>query len=182
MALTVYTTCPAIGIGCFLYQESGLITPVADGKYSLAYTDCFTVSGGLGEVTAQDACGTTTTSTTTTTTTTAAPDINGTIQNINVFGATINSVSYDGSPVLYVSGDNLPIAFGNNGTFDVDSVATTATFVVNVTGGGTPPGYVHVVDGDGVDHSQAWAGDGNYTFTSIPLGAFSWLVQVNNTA
>ena len=69
MGLNAYSNCTPLTTGCFLYQDSGLTTPVANGVYSDG-TNTFTVTGGVGEITSQGTCPTTTT---TTTTTTAAP-------------------------------------------------------------------------------------------------------------
>ena len=70
MALNAYTNCSPIVLGCFLYQDSGLTTPVANGFYSDG-TNVFEVTGGAGEITNVTSCPVTTT--TTTSTTTAAP-------------------------------------------------------------------------------------------------------------
>ena len=69
MGLNAYSNCTPLTTGCFLYQDSGLTTPVVDGVYSDG-TNTFTVTGGAGEITSQGSCPVTTT---TTTTTTAAP-------------------------------------------------------------------------------------------------------------
>lgn len=55
----VYSTCSVLGIGCILYEDAGLTTPLADGIYcdDPGLTNCFTVSGGLGEVTGVGSCG-----------------------------------------------------------------------------------------------------------------------------
>ena len=45
MALNAYTNCSPIVLGCFLYQDSGLTTPVSNGFYSNG-TDVFEVTGG----------------------------------------------------------------------------------------------------------------------------------------
>ena len=66
MGLNAYSNCTPLTTGCYLYQDSGLTTPVADGVYSNG-TDTFTVSGGAGLITSQGTCPTTTTTTTTTT-------------------------------------------------------------------------------------------------------------------
>ena len=70
MGLNAYSNCTPLTTGCFLYQDSGLTTPVVDGVYSDG-TNTFTVTGGAGEITSQGSCPVITT--TTTTTTTAAP-------------------------------------------------------------------------------------------------------------
>lgn len=55
MAATFYSDCSTITTGCFLYNNSNLTGPVSNGKYSNGI-DCFTVTGGNGEVTALEAC------------------------------------------------------------------------------------------------------------------------------
>ena len=69
MGLNAYSNCSPLTTGCFLYQDSGLTTPVSDGVYSDG-TNTYTVSGGAGQIASQGTCPTTTT---TTSTTTAAP-------------------------------------------------------------------------------------------------------------
>ena len=71
MGLNAFSSCSPLILGCTLYTDSGLTTPVADGIYSDG-VNTYTVSGGAGLITATGACPTTTT-TTTTSTTTAAP-------------------------------------------------------------------------------------------------------------
>ena len=66
MGLNAYSNCSPLTTGCFLYQDSGLTTPVADGVYSDG-TNTYTVSGGAGQIASQGTCPTTTTTTTTTT-------------------------------------------------------------------------------------------------------------------
>ena len=76
MPQNVFSSCPTITVGCFLYTDSGLTTPAPNGQYSDG-VDVFTVSGGAGEITSSATCSsfttTTTTTSTTTTTTTLAP-------------------------------------------------------------------------------------------------------------
>jgi hypothetical protein len=72
MGLNAYSNCTPLTTGCFLYQDSGLTTPVVDGVYSDG-TNTFTVTGGAGEITSQGSCPVITTTTTTTSTTTEAP-------------------------------------------------------------------------------------------------------------
>jgi hypothetical protein len=55
MALTIYSQCSTITTGCFLYSNNILTTAVNNGYYSNG-TDCYTVTGGSGEVTAVGAC------------------------------------------------------------------------------------------------------------------------------
>jgi hypothetical protein len=56
MSQIVYSNCSTLSAsGCFLYTNSALTTPVLDGKYSNG-TNCYTVSGGEGQITAVEAC------------------------------------------------------------------------------------------------------------------------------
>jgi hypothetical protein len=77
MASIVYSNCASLIVGCNLYTNSTLTTPVSNGYYSDG-TNCYTVSGSV--ITYYGACGTTTsttstsTSTSTTSTTTFSPD------------------------------------------------------------------------------------------------------------
>jgi hypothetical protein len=67
-----YTTCSVIEVGCVLYADNPLVTPVTDNKYSDGVF-CYEVFGGNGVViskTSIDYCFATTSTTTTTTTTT----------------------------------------------------------------------------------------------------------------
>jgi hypothetical protein len=66
MGLNAFSNCSPLILGCTLYTDSGLTTPVADGIYSDG-VNTYTVSGGAGLITATGTCPTTTTTTTTTT-------------------------------------------------------------------------------------------------------------------
>jgi len=55
MALTIFSQCSTITTGCFLYSNNILTTAVNNGYYSNG-TDCYTVTGGAGEVTATGVC------------------------------------------------------------------------------------------------------------------------------
>lgn len=92
MAATIYTNCSVLGLGCFLYQDAGLTTPVANGEYSNG-TDVFTVSGGAGEITATSLCSTPTTSTTTSTTTGASTTTTTTTTTTAPAGVTVTTVT-----------------------------------------------------------------------------------------
>jgi hypothetical protein len=70
---TFYSQCSPIIVGCTLYSDNPLTTPVVDNYYSDG-TFCYQVFGGNGVVIAKTSCDdyfTTTTSTTTTSTSTA---------------------------------------------------------------------------------------------------------------
>jgi hypothetical protein len=55
MAVSVYSNCTTLTSGCFLYDNSNLTSPASNGKYSDGF-DCYTVSGGNGEITSVSAC------------------------------------------------------------------------------------------------------------------------------
>lgn len=55
MAINLYSNCETVTTGCFFYNNSNLTSPVSNGKYSDG-TDCYTVSGGNGEITAVQTC------------------------------------------------------------------------------------------------------------------------------
>jgi hypothetical protein len=55
MAFTIFSQCSTITTGCFLYVNSILTFPASNGYYSNG-TDCYTVTGGSGEVTAVGPC------------------------------------------------------------------------------------------------------------------------------
>lgn len=102
MAQNVYSTCSLpYSTGCFLYTDSGLTTPAANGIYSDG-TNTYTVTGGAGEITSVSTCAaasTTTTSTTSTTTTATPPP------SINFYGVMGNTSLTNG--VLYYSTDQI---------------------------------------------------------------------------
>lgn len=74
MAQNVFSTCSPIGIGCILYTDITLTTPVADGIYSDG-VNVYTVTGGSGSVFSLDSCSSFTTTTSTTSTTTILYDV-----------------------------------------------------------------------------------------------------------
>lgn len=55
MAVNIFSNCSTLTTGCFLYNNSNLTSPVSNGKYSDG-TDCYTVTGGNGEITAVESC------------------------------------------------------------------------------------------------------------------------------
>jgi len=70
MAVNIFSSCaPPFTTGCFLYTDSGLTTPVANGIYSDG-TNTYNVTGGAGEITSVGTCASASTTTTTSTTTT----------------------------------------------------------------------------------------------------------------
>jgi hypothetical protein len=97
MGLNAYSNCTPLTTGCFLYQDSGLTTPVANGVYSDG-TNTFTVTGGAGEITSQGTCPVTTT--TTTTTTTLAPTTTTTTTTTTLAPTTTTTTTTTTLPVV----------------------------------------------------------------------------------
>ena len=55
----IYTTCNSLAPGCFLYIDNLLTSTAPDGYYCSdpgIYSNCYVVSGGLGEVTSVAGC------------------------------------------------------------------------------------------------------------------------------
>lgn len=122
-----YSNCSSLTTGCFLYDDSGLTTPVSNGYYSDG-TNCFTVTGGNGEITSISACTTTTTSTTTTTTTVAYDVLTVRVSNVLFDTCTAGTSNY-----FVASGQTL----------------TTGTTIYTDTALTTPlTGYIYIVDGN----------------------------------
>ena len=154
MAATIYTNCSTLTLGCFLYQDAGLTTPVSNGEYSNG-TDVFTVSGGAGEITASALCNpptTTTTSTTTTTTTAATTSTTTTTTTAaplpaNIFiingslDVAVSQVDFNGVTATFVGGQPLPNTTGNGtnlntsqiGTYTLDVYRNNATAAQHIT-------------------------------------------------
>jgi len=55
MGANAYSNCATLAVGCYLYTDTGLTTPVSNGKYSDG-TYCYVVSGGSGQITAKNTC------------------------------------------------------------------------------------------------------------------------------
>lgn len=56
MAVNVYSNCSTLVANtCYLYNNSNLTSPVSNGKYSDGI-DCYTVTGGNGQITSVEAC------------------------------------------------------------------------------------------------------------------------------
>ena len=158
MSATIYTNCSVLGLGCFLYQDAGLTTPVANGEYSDG-TDVFTVSGGAGEITASALCNPpTTTTSTTTSTTTAAPTTSTTttstttltanifIQNLSL-DVSITQVDFGGITATFVGGQPLPNTTGNGTDLYTTQVGT---FTLDVYRSNTVAGqHITVTDSNG---------------------------------
>lgn len=137
MSAIIYTNCSTLGLGCLLYQDAGLTTPVANGEYSDG-TDVFTVTGGAGEITASAICNppTTTTTSTTTSTTTAPAGVSVT--------SLVGGYSEDGfgnfTPNCFVQINTTypsDITFSTN--VEIDSIPYVFNSVIlagNLTGGG----------------------------------------------
>jgi len=121
MGLIAYSNCNPIALGCTLYQDSGLTTPVADGIYSDG-SNTFTVSGGAGLVTAQGSCPTTTT---TTSTTTLAPTTTTTTSTTTEAPTTTTTTSTTtAAPVSFLLGYDL----GTGNAACEDFLSTPATY------------------------------------------------------
>lgn len=56
MAVNVYSNCSTlVATTCYLYNNSNLTSPVSNGQYSDGI-DCYTVTGGNGQITSVDPC------------------------------------------------------------------------------------------------------------------------------
>jgi hypothetical protein len=56
MAVNVYSNCSTlVATTCYLYNNSNLTSPVSNGEYSDG-TNCYTVTGGAGQITLVGAC------------------------------------------------------------------------------------------------------------------------------
>jgi hypothetical protein len=56
MAVNVYSNCSTLVANtCYLYNYSNLTSPVSNGKYSDGI-DCYTVTGGAGQITSVEEC------------------------------------------------------------------------------------------------------------------------------
>jgi hypothetical protein len=113
MAQNVYTNCPTIAIGCFLYTNSSLTTPVIDGYYSNG-TKYFFVSGG--QVISEGLCNppTTTTTTTTSTSTTSTSTTLPPSDNFIVGNSSTGGVTSDVTPSFYViTSGSFPVNSGD---------------------------------------------------------------------
>jgi hypothetical protein len=130
MAATIYTNCSVLGLGCFLYQNTGLSTPVANGEYSDG-TNVFTVSGGSGQITAVASCSpTTTTTSTTTTTTTAAPTTT----------TSTTTTTTTAAPTTTTSTTTTTTTAAPTTTTSTTTTTTTASFVTLQWSVGNQPG------------------------------------------
>ena len=161
MAATIYTNCSTLTLGCFLYQDAGLTTPVSNGEYSNG-TDVFTVTGGAGEITATALCNPPTTTTTTTTTTIATTS------------TTTTTTTIAGSVFLCVTNGGVffyPVTAGNgsaSGTLYNNSGGTIYVYGV-FNSGGNSSGSINadsgLVNGSTLSFSGTVTGN-NQTFVS----------------
>ena len=172
MSATIYTNCSTLGLGCFLYQDAGLTTPVSNGEYSDG-TDVFTVTGGAGEITASAICNpptsTTTTTTTaapttstTTTTTTLAPNIFITNGSLDI---EISNVNFNGVDATFVAGV-YPNTTGNGTDLYTDQVGTYTMLVFrsNAVAGQ----HITVTDSNGTPQCILFSnGSQNETYTGV---------------
>ena len=135
MAINIFTNCSPIALGCFLYTDSGLTTPVSNGVYSDGI-NTFTVTGGAGEITATGSCPVTSTTTTTSTTTGASALVSVRFDNISgaaCTGAFFNLWVPVGTSTPFPTGTILYSDAGLTSTFTTSSY----NFVVQEISGST---------------------------------------------
>ena len=108
MGLNAYSNCSPLILGCTLYQDSGLTTPVTNGIYSDG-VNTYTVSGGAGLITATGTCPITTT---TTSTTTAAPTTTTTTSTTTEAPTTTTTTSTTSTTTL--APQAVTVLFGND--------------------------------------------------------------------
>jgi len=146
MGLNAFSSCSPLILGCTLYTDSGLTTPVADGIYSDG-VNTYTVSGGAGLITATGTCPTTTTTTTTTTlapttttttttTTTEAPTTTTTTTTTTVAPppptttTTTTTTTTVANPDLQVSNGSLDITVSNVSVNGVTATPITGSYPI----------------------------------------------------
>lgn len=165
MALTVYSSCSfPFTTGCFLFSDSGLTTPVANGIYSDG-TSTFTVSGGAGEVTSIGSCGGSGTSTTTTTTTLFTNiqfDMNPSGGGYTIGGIDVNSVT----PTL-TGGTDVPFSTDNH-FYNTDQIGTNETINIFVSAFSLN-GCITVTDSASNVFTQNITATGTYSFTGLTI-------------
>jgi hypothetical protein len=164
MSAIIYTNCSTLGLGCFLFQDAGLTTPVSNGEYSDG-TDVFTVTGGAGEITASAICNpptTTTTSTTTSTTTTLVGNIDITNGSLDI---EISNVNFNGVDATYVGGV-YPNTTGNGTSLYTSEIGTYTMLVfrTNAVAGQ----HITVTDSNGTPQCIFFSnGSQNEVFTNV---------------
>jgi len=184
MGLNAFSNCSPLILGCTLYTDSGLTTPVADGIYSDG-VNTYTVSGGAGLITATGTCPTTTTTTTTTTaaptttttttsTTTEAPTTTTTTTTTTTIAnpdlqvnnasldITVSNVSVNGVTATPITG-SYPIPAGDTRQLDTTQIGTfdiTVTWSSSITGQ-----HITVTDSNGTVQCQAAGNGSNITLT-----------------
>ena len=183
MGLNAFSSCSPLILGCTLYTDSGLTTPVADGIYSDG-VNTYTVSGAAGLITATGTCPTTTTTTTTTTlapttttttttTTTEAPTTTTTTTTTTVanpdlqvnnasLDITVSNVSVNGVTATPITG-SYPIPAGDTRQLDTTQIGT---FDITVTWSSSISGQnISVTDSNGTVQCQAAGNGSNITLT-----------------
>lgn len=96
-------------------------------------------------------------------------------------GNVINSVKFNGNDVVYLSGDNFPIGFGDLGNFDPPiGITGSLNVTVNISVGVSPPvGGITVTGSDGISQNQAATVGGNYIFPLVQIGGGDiWFVTL----
>jgi len=111
---------------------------------------------------------------------------NGSVQNNAPNGNVINSVSINGNPIIYQSGNNFPMGRNGYGFFGNPNpnVPGNVNFVVNITAGVNPPTTVRVIGTNGVVYDQPFVANGNYTFALVAMGGADdlWRVELDPLA
>lgn len=164
MAQNVFSSCVTITVGCFLYTDAGLTNPAPNGLYSDG-VNVFTVSGGLGQVTAVASCGSFTTTTTTT-----APygtfSLTNTSADLDISGLTIG-----GSSVVVTSGafPSTPLTGSIGGQTQLIVIPGTHTVTVVGVTSGTSGQIIRVTDSNGAVQQQSIGNpfSGDVTFTGV---------------
>ena len=145
MSQRIYTRCSVIAVGCYLYTDSSLSTPVVAGIYSNGQV-IYTVTGVNGLVSNVKPCSassTTTTSTSTTTTTTIAPTTTTSSTSTTSTSSTTTTttltpldfiISYSCDTISLVISGNTPT--GGSGTgyqFGTSTFASQAAALANTS-------------------------------------------------
>lgn len=186
MAQNVYTNCPTIAIGCFLYTNSSLTTPVTDGYYSNG-TKYFFVSGG--QVISEGLCNPPTTTTTTTTTTSTSTTSTSTtlpptttsttttttteflVTNLifdltaTVGGYTVNFIEVNNVVPTLTGGSDVPFTTDTH-SFNTNQIGSNQTLEIEITNF-TLNGCITVTDSNSNVSQQSIVGNQVYTFTGL---------------
>jgi cytoskeletal protein RodZ len=186
MAQNVYTICPTITIGCFLYTNSSLTTPVADGYYSNGVSYFF-VTGG--KVISQGLCNPPTTSTTTSTTTapttstttstTTSPTTSTTTTTTTeslvtnlifdllaaVGGYTVSFIEVNNVVPTLTGGSDVPFSTDTH-SYNTNQIGSNQILEITITDF-TLAGCITVTDSNNNVSQQNITGNQVYTFTGL---------------